>query len=101
MKLSIDNDPGFDVVLRTEDDLIAVKIPIRKGGFETDAAALLAAARFRASEEMYRELQKIETLLSDIFERYTLSDLDEERLNDALKLTRAALAMADNTNEAL
>ncbi len=95
MKLLIDNDPGFEVTLRTEDGRATVKIPIRKGGFENDATALLAAARFRASGEMYRALDQM------VFAITLLSDTTARKLEKHMEAARTALALADNTNETL
>lgn len=106
MKLLIDNDPGFEVTLRTEDGRATVKIPIRKGGFENDEIALLAAARFRAREEMYQALRAAvdahdAALASSLKYAEARGEIVHIIEPEWVAQARAALAMADNTNENL
>ena len=64
-------------------------------GFDDAQTALLAAARFRASEEMYRALDQM------VFAITLLSDTTARKLEKHMEAARTALALADNTNETL
>lgn len=65
--------------------------------FENPERALLAAARFRASEMMYRALDRAETLIDSLFKQA----LDYDEAKKILSEVSAAIALADNTNEVL
>lgn len=86
--------PGSPILTAT------VNLGIDSGMFNDRQTALLAAARFRASEEMYQEIEKQIEFLKRL-RNYPIPVSQGDLITERLEALRCVLILADSTRELL